>query len=391
MRLFISIASLIAMACGGLGTPDAPPRDSLDQATPPTPEPAVTSAPLPSASLTGLPEWVRSNSCGMPQILDADSALREADVSGPLHNGLLLCEVAFSGTPPKGRRWDAFGGNPDPSVHINDLLPACAHDTHDATLSWQGVTLETGEPLAVSAYDRDLRHDDDAGTDSTPLEDWPARLKGSHFAMTCEALSEAAVQARLPARIAAARTALSGFQQAMQPEPLAEDWGWPADAERTARRHIEDVAGHISWTADSTRALLANEAGLQASWEDAVAASMAQTRAGLSPTADLGQGLSATVTEISCGYNCTVTLMLHNQGAPTTITPGSDWDAWFVTARGQDVELMVEESLPGGVLTLASGQQTTLHLRQTSNETVDHSMIRIKATNRHHILAVPSP
>ena len=327
----------------------------------------------------------------MPQILDADGALQEADASGPIRNGLLLCEVAFSGTPPKGLRWDAFGGNPDPSVRINDLPTACAYNTHDATLSWQGMTLAAGDLLEVSAYDVDLRHDDAAGMDSTSFEDWPVRFKGSHFALTCGALTEAAVQARLPGRVEDARAALSVLQQAMLPEPLAADWGWPHGAERTARHHIEDVAGHISWTAAPTRALLANEAGIQARWEDTVADSMAQTRAGLSQTVALGEGLSATVTEISCNQSCVVTLTVDNQGASATFTMGSDWASWFITARGQDVEMMVEENPPGSVLTLASGQQTTLHLQQISNEAVDRSMIRIKALNRHHLLAIPSP
>ncbi|MDG1480375.1 MAG: hypothetical protein P8R54_12330 [Myxococcota bacterium] len=391
MRLLISLAFILTLACSGLDTPDAPPREIPGQAPTPALEQDGTSAPLPSVPLTSLPEWISSGACSMPQILDADAALQESDASGPLHNGLLLCEVAFSGTPPKGRRWDAFGGNPDPSIHINDLPSACAYDTHDVTLSWQGVTLATGDPIEVSAYDRDLRHDDDAGTDSTPLEDWPVRLKGSHFAMTCGALTEAAVQARLPGRIADARAALSVLQQAMQPEPLAENWGWPDDAERIARRHLEDVAGHISWTAAPARALLANEAGIQARWEDTVAASIEQTRAGLSSTADLGQGLSVTVSEISCGYSCTVTLTLHNQGALVTLTPGTDWGAWLITPHGRDVELMMQESLPGDALTLTNGQQTTLRLQQTSNEATDRSMIRIKALNRHHILAIPSP
>lgn len=388
MRFFTSLAFALSLACSGLTSSEDPPPE-VPTAPPPPAAPEIAPEPLPSAPIASLPEWVGGGSCAMPQILDAGSALREADASGAIRDGLLLCEVAFSGTPPKGRRWDAFGGNPDPSVRINDLPSACAHNTHDATLSWQGVTLAAGDKVEVAAYDVDLRHDDAAGMDIALFEGWPTRFKGSHFSMTCEALTAAAVQARLPGRIAEARSALSALQRAMTPEPLAADWGWPHDAERTARRHIEDVAGHISWAADSTKELLANEAGLQDRWDDAVAASMAQARSGLSQTADLGGGLSATVSAMTCDYGCTVTLSLHNQGGQTTLTPGGDLEAWLITPRGRDVDLTVAEDLPDGVLTLTSGQQTVLHLSQSTSDAIDRSMIRIKASNRHHLLPIP--
>ncbi|MFT5683705.1 MAG: hypothetical protein ACI8RZ_004637, partial [Myxococcota bacterium] len=148
MRLFIAFTSILTLACGGLASQEAelPAVPSQTPSVPPPPAvaPAVAPEPLPSAPVTGRPEWAGTGSCGMPQLMDTDAALREADASSAIRDGVLLCEVDFSGTPPKGRRWDAFGGNPDPSVTINDYSAACAGNTHNVTLSWQGVSLETG-------------------------------------------------------------------------------------------------------------------------------------------------------------------------------------------------------------------------------------------------------
>jgi hypothetical protein len=286
------------------------------------------------------------------------------------------------------RGWDAFGGNPDPSLQLNSHPSACAENIHDVTLSLHGLSLTIGDTVQATAVDVDLRRDDLAGTDSVTFEGWPLSLRGDHFSATCRALTPATVQARLPARQDAARQALSRLQQAMVPAPLQDNWGWPESEERTARRHIEDVAGHVGWTDAAAGALLANEAGLQAQWSEAVAASMAQTRASLPRTVTLSTGLTISITAMQCADDCQLTLSLRGPDRPLTFSPGSDLSLYLVLPDGRDHGLSISDELPEGVLSLAAGEQTDLHLH-TSSVPSDRSMVRIKESNRQHLLPTP--
>ena len=300
---------------------------------------------------------------------------------------MLLCDVRFSGTPPKGRRWDAFGGSPDPSVQINDFGTACAYNTHDAFLSWHSVTLAVGDKVKVSATDIDMRRDDSAGMDIALFEgSWPVHFSGDHFSANCQGMTPEAVVARMPARVEAASSALSAFQRKMIPEPLAENWGWPDKEESTARRHIEDVAGHTGWDNNAVRYLLSNESGLQVKWAAEVATSMAQTLATLPGSADLGGGLSASVSDVQCTDSCELTLQLHNQGGARGLNLSTQLEVFLIAPDGRDLRLTIQDELPDGVLSLDAGQQRALHLHLAFSAPQQPSMIRIISINRHYLI-----
>ena len=301
---------------------------------------------------------------------------------------MLLCEVRFTGTPPKGRRWDAFGGNPDPALQLNDRSNACAQNTHDATLSWHSMSLSAGEKLKVIATDIDIQRDDNAGMDITTFEGFPVRFQGSHFSATCSGLTAATVADRLPARVEAARAALSTLQQAMVPTPTAAHWGWPESAESIARRHIEDVAGHTGWQGDDATELLSNEAGLQAQWAEDVAASISQTAATLPQTIDLGERLSVSASALRCADGaCDLTLQLHNQGSARTLSPSQELDPYLVSPLGRDLELSLQDGFPDG-LSMAPGTQTSLDYRLPFDAPEQGSVLRIRHNDRSHLLRI---
>ena len=389
MRRFLVYFALSSLACSGLNPAPEPPSETEGASDAPTTPNTEPSAPLPSGSVSGgVPEWAGLARCGTPQILSASAALQQADATTSLEDGMLLCEVRFTGTPPKGRRWDAIGGNPDPALQINDRSSACAQNTHDATLSWHSMSLSAGEKLKVIATDIDIQRDDHAGMDITTFEGFPVRFQGDHFSATCSGLTAATVAARLPARVEAARAALSTLQQAMAPVPTAEHWGWPESAESIARRHIEDVAGHTGWQDDDVTTLLSNEAGLQAQWAEDVAVSIAQTAATLPKTVELGDQLSVSASALRCEDGaCDLTLQLHNQGTARTLSPSQELDPYLVSPIGRDLELSLQDGFPDG-LSMDPGAQTSLHYRLPFDAPEQGSVLRIRSNDRSHLLRI---
>ena len=394
MRRFLVYFVLYSLACSGLNsTPDPAedPAPDAPTAPPAASEEATPAPPLPEgAAAGGRPQWAGSARCGIPQLLEARDALREADATTTLEDGVLLCEVRFTGTPPKGRRWDAFGGNPDPALQLNDRANACAQNTHDATLSWHSMSLAAGDTVKVIATDIDIRNDDHAGADSAIFQSFPLRFQDDHFSATCSGMTAATVSARLPARVEAARASLSSLQQLMTPVPAEANWGWPESAESAARRHIEDVAGHTGWQGDDVASLLSNEAGLQAQWAAEVAESIAQTAATLPQSVDLNDQLIASVLTLRCADgSCELTLQLDNQGSARTLSPTEDLDLFLVSPIGRDLDLGLQDGFPDG-LALDSGAQISLHYRMAFDAPAGASVLRINSGNRSHLVRIPS-
>lgn len=389
MRRFLAYLALSTLACSGFSPAPAPPDEPAPSVTDSPARPSTPSAPLPQAPVSGdAPAWAGLARCGMPQILAAGDALQQADATTALEGGMLLCEVRFTGTPPKGRRWDAFGGNPDPSLQLNDHANACAHNTHDATLSWHSISLTAGETVKVIATDIDLHNDDHAGMDIVIFEGFPLRFQDDHFSATCSGLSAGVVSARLSARVDAARASLSALQQAMVPEPAAADWGWPGTAESAARRHIEDVAGHTGWQDTNVTSLLSNEAGLQAQWAEAVEESITDAIRDLPQTIDIGDQLYASASDLRCaGGSCDVTLQLHNQGSDRTLSLNQDLTVHLVSPIGRDLEMTPQDSFSED-LSLGAGAQLTLHHRLPFDAPEQGSILRIQASARSQLLKI---
>ena len=355
------LAGLLSLACGGLGSDGGggaytPPHGDEPIGDPPSSGAGSLdegSAVLPetAAAPSQIPAWV-GGLCQTPQVLDAEALLREAleTPEGGLDGGLLLCDVAMSSTPPKGRHWDVFGNPPDPHVALTlgdaPARPgACASDTMQAVLSWPLVDLPVGTKIKLNVQDLDISRHDFAGADLALFEGrFPLDLQGEHFRASCRALSVVAVEARLPGRLSLARQKLKALRGAMRPQPTQPDLGFPADAEYDLRRHIEDVAGHIDWLDAQVGGLLADRDAVWADWDRMARAAVAEAAPQAAAEARLDEGVSLTVLSAQCTASCVVRVRLQSPGSqPVALLNPS---VVGVRADGWDVPLVISDDTP---------------------------------------------
>ncbi|MEL6344317.1 MAG: hypothetical protein AAFV53_14455, partial [Myxococcota bacterium] len=276
-RLTLATFAGLLLACGGVfgedepaPAPDHSPDHSPGRITDPppvveipTPEPLETppgpDAPSQTTALVTAegrrPSWAPDGLCEVPQIANKDEAFREAGGSSPgaLTDGLLLCDVTMSETPPKGRKWDLFGNPPDPSVQLTidgeRQGQACASDTMNAILSWPNISISPNGKLKLSAQDVDMRRHDFAGVDVQIYEgQFPVDLRADHFRASCRALTPEQVAPRLTASIDRARQSVAGLKRTLTPEPLEDDWGFDEASANQTQRSISMVAGYTGWT-----------------------------------------------------------------------------------------------------------------------------------------------
>jgi len=407
----------LGLACGGLSKPPTPAASDPEPAPAPEPVAAPASAPepavepdLPAAApppLDRRPPWHVNGLCAVPQPADADELILDADDPAVLEDGLILCRVRMSDTPPRGRRWDVFKNPPDPSVRLDidgtAHGPACADDTMAAVLTWPGADLGSNSKLKLTAIDVDIRNHDPAGTDIVIFEGaYPMELNGSHFSAKCRAMSAEVVTVRMSGRVDAARRSAKSMRGQMAPDPERPDCNFPGEAEQVLRQRITDVAALVGWEDDRLGGLLGIYESLHETWGQMAGDEIRRVRAGLPASAEIRSGVTATVSKHDCGGRCQLFVTMQNTGESEVNLGDELLSGTFngVLPSGRDRSMAIssphisEDSPivlgPGDEVTVVLGEQTFLGGESIAGFGPDEtSLLRVVVGGRSTLLPIP--